>query len=155
MEKEYNIQEKIVDAIQGKKIVINSCFGGFGLSEEAFELYLNKKGIKFYKKPNVSGSKFFTGGYYTVPPEQYDKVAEDGRKKDGDYREINSKNWYLSADDIARDDPILIEVITELGKKASGICADLRIIEIPGGVDWEISDYNGMEKVCEKHRSWN
>lgn len=41
-----------------------------------------------------------------------------------------------------------------MGKKASGKCAELKVIEIPDGVDWEIDDYDGIETVHEKHRSW-
>ena len=32
------------------KVVINRCFGGFGLSDEAIELYAEKKGIKLGEK---------------------------------------------------------------------------------------------------------
>ena len=35
-----------------QRIVINKCFGGFGLSDEAFEYYLNLKGIKYGTSPS-------------------------------------------------------------------------------------------------------
>lgn len=55
-----------------------------------------------------------------------------------------------------RDDPHLILVIERLGAKAaSGRYADLAIVEIPSSVKWEISDYDGMEVVAEKHRIWS
>lgn len=54
-----------------------------------------------------------------------------------------------------RADPILIQVVEELGDEANGKCAKLRIVEIPDGVDYEISEYDGNEHVSEKHRTWN
>lgn len=131
------------------RIVINRCFGGFNLSDEAFELYLAKKGIKYYKYPSIWGND-----YYTVPKEKYEKMKELWHKEDGDYRRINEKNWYLSSRDVSRDDPILIEVIKELKKKANGMCADLKVVKIPDGIDWEIDEYDGLETIEEKHNSW-
>jgi hypothetical protein len=57
-------------------------------------------------------------------------------------------------EDISRDDPVLIEVIEELGDAANGDCAELAIVEIPDDVEWEISEYDGREHVAEKHRTW-
>ena len=48
----------------------------------------------------------------------------------------------------------MIQVVEELGKQASDEVADLSIIEIPDGVDWQMEDYDGREWVSEKHRSW-
>jgi len=53
-----------------------------------------------------------------------------------------------------RTDPRLIAAIEKLGDAASGPCGDLAIVEIPDDVDWEISEYDGMETVEEVHRSW-
>ncbi|CAK0757599.1 hypothetical protein CCP1ISM_7520003 [Azospirillaceae bacterium] len=30
----------------------------------------------------------------------------------------------------------------------------MEVIEIPDGVDWTIDDYDGVESIHEKHRSW-
>ena len=57
--------------------------------------------------------------------------------------------------DIPRDDPILIKVFEELGYAASGFCADLKIVEVPDGVDWYIEEYDGNEWVAERHRTWS
>ena len=56
--------------------------------------------------------------------------------------------------DVLRNDPKLIEIIEKLGKKADGDYAELRIVEIPDDVEWEIEEYDGMEWVAEKHRTW-
>jgi hypothetical protein len=54
-----------------------------------------------------------------------------------------------------REDKYLIEAIEKLGsKKASGRCANLKIVEIPDCTDYEISEYDGFEHISEKHRTW-
>lgn len=58
-------------------------------------------------------------------------------------------------DPLERNDPLLIQMLKELGsKKASGPYAKLGIVEIPDDVDWDIRDYDGKEWVVEQHRSW-
>ena len=58
-------------------------------------------------------------------------------------------------DPVARDDPYLVKIVKELGSKAaSGRYASLKIVEVPGGVDWEIEEYDGSEWVAEVHRTW-
>jgi len=44
--------------------------------------------------------------------------------------------------------------VKELGKKSWGRCAELKIVEIPNGIEYEIDNYDGVETVHEKHRSW-
>jgi hypothetical protein len=70
------------------------------------------------------------------------------------YHELGGKkNQYVW--NIKRNDPILVQVVEELGKKANGSYSDLKIVEIPDDVEWYIHDYDGMETVHEEHRSWN
>jgi len=57
--------------------------------------------------------------------------------------------------DLKRNDPKLVAVVEELGEKANGTHAALRITEIPDGVDWVIEGYDGNEWVAEKHRIWH
>ncbi len=113
------------------KIVINSDFGGFGLSDEAFERYLELKGIEFARVSRAfGGADYYEAGH----------VEEDGH--------------YLSVYDIERNDPDLIRVVEELGGEANGNYSSLKIVEIPEDVEWEIDEYDGMEHVAEKHRTW-
>ena len=57
---------------------------------------------------------------------------------------------------IPRDDPRLVALLEEKGNKAlRGACADLKIAAIPSDVDWTIEEYDGMEWVAEKHRTWS
>ena len=85
------------------KIVINVCFGGFGLSQKAKDLY----GIK-------------DRSVYTID----------------------------------RTDPKLVEVVEQLGAEAGDSMAKLKVVEIPDGIEWEVVDYDGWERVHEVHRSW-
>ena len=56
--------------------------------------------------------------------------------------------------DIARDDSLLIQIIDEMGALANGDFAQLKIVEIPDDVNWYIEEYDGLEHVAEKHRTW-
>ena len=63
-------------------------------------------------------------------------------------------NDYWTELDIARDDPVLIGVIRDLGEAANSQYADLKIVKIPADVEWFIEEYDGKEWVAEKHRTW-
>jgi hypothetical protein len=69
-----------------------------------------------------------------------------------------SSTWYIN-EDIARDDPILLQVIDILGIKAcSGTHSSLGFTKIPDDVPSNgciIQDYDGNEWVAEKHRTWH
>jgi hypothetical protein len=56
--------------------------------------------------------------------------------------------------DIQRNDPILIEAVEKLAKKADGGFSELKIVEIPDDVKWHIAEYDGIEWVAEDHRRW-
>lgn len=66
-------------------------------------------------------------------------------------------NWYANTD-IPRDDPALIKIIESMGvQNAGGLHAKLEIVEIPDDVPedgWIIQEYDGVEWVAEKHRTW-
>ena len=111
------------------KVLINSDYGGFGLSDEAWELYLNKKNLPFFK----SKSSFNTTWY----------------SKDEKGEEI-----YLEWD-LDRTDSDLISIVEKLGDKANSWASSLKIIEIPDDVEWYIEEHDGREWVAEQHRKWN
>jgi hypothetical protein len=83
------------------EVVYNTCFGGFGLSDKAIELYKRKS------------------------------------------QNADEPNIYI------RHDPLLIEVVKELGKDASDVYSDLQIETIP--IEYincyTIVEYDGMENV--------
>lgn len=129
------------------KIIKNSCYGGYSLSEKAIMRYAELKGIKLYSnKFNNSHTD-----YYLVPKEEFDKVYTKCKNKKN-YKEAN--NLYFDYHNIERTDPILIKVIEELGDEANEPCADLEIVVIPDNIDYEIEDYDGIETIHETHRTW-
>lgn len=138
------------------KIVVNRCYGGFGLSEAATDLYIKKAGLNLYKW-HGEHSRLLGATYTTVPREEYDAayqraISTPPPKGEGPFREVNSLSWSIREKD--RADPILVEVVEELGKAANTRFSDLEIVEIPDGTDWQIEEYDGKEWVAEKHRTW-
>jgi hypothetical protein len=119
------------------KVVINRCFGGFGLSKEAFELLLERKGIEYETTP----AKFPIGDH-DVNYYQKGHVGED--------------NFYISGYEFYenRNDPDLVSVVEELGEKAHGWASELAVVEVPDDAKWYIHEYDGMEHVAEEHRTW-
>lgn len=67
------------------------------------------------------------------------------------------QHWFLPTD-VSRDDPVLVQIVESLGvQAASGGFSRLAIVEIPDDVaadGWIIQDYDGVEWVAEKHRTW-
>lgn len=63
--------------------------------------------------------------------------------------EIDLFDW-----EIPRDDPALVRVVEELKERAGERYSDLKVVEIPDGVEWELCEYDGIEWVAEKHRTW-
>jgi hypothetical protein len=120
------------------KVVINRCFGGFGLSKYAFELLLQRKGVEYETRP----AKFAIGDHDV---DYYHKghLGEDEHFITG----------YEFFDN--RSDPDLIAVVEEMGAAADGWAAELAVVEIPDDVKWHIHEYDGMEHVAEDHRTWS
>lgn len=113
-----------------KKVVINRDFGGFGLSKDAFRLYGKKAGLNLVEdEPDRFGFVHF----------YHDQIHDDN---------------YFSDYDIPRDCPHLVSTIEELGEKAFGRYAKLRVVEIPEDVEFTIEEYDGREWVAEVHRTW-
>ena len=92
------------------KIVINTCYGGFGLSESSLEDYKKRK--------NITDENFY--------------------------------HW-----DIPRDCPHLVAMVEEGGTDVDGIFSELKVVDVPDDVNWFIHEYDGMEHVAERHRTWS
>lgn len=93
---------------QTRKVVINTCFGGFNLSGEALEAYADRKGI-----PSV-----------------------------------DVMHW-----EIPRDDYDLVAVVEAFGGNM-GRGTQLKVVEIPADVRWQVEEYDGSEHIAEVHRTW-
>ena len=110
------------------KIVINNCHGGFGLSHKAIMRYLELKGVKFEHKKTK----------YTVWPDEYT---------------VEGENFYDH--NIPRNDPLLVQLVEEMGESINTAYSRLKVVDIPDDVEWEIDEYDGLEWVAEKHRTWS
>jgi len=113
-----------------QKIVINDCFGGFSLSDEAME---------WIKE-------------HTDDPEILKEIEDD--KFSNRWGKQYFGYLFRHGGMGQRDHPLLIQVVEELGERANGDCAELKIVEIPDDVKWGIEEYDGAEHVAEKHRTW-
>jgi len=149
------------------KVVINSCFGGFHLSIAAirrlYELkdpHLQIISIREYHGIDNPNMKDFNVKYGYIDSKgnvNMKKLKEDdkfhGRFVDGDNYILDEHHW--SHKD-ARACPLLVKIVKELGEKAnSSSVSKLKIVTIPDGIDWEVTEYDGSECVEEKHRSWS
>ena len=141
------------------KVVINRCFGGFGLSKEACQRYWEIKGQQVWIEDDTKFKSFGLFTVWLVPPEDrleskegeaFYSMSMEERKA---YNEKHSEQtWYYR--DVDRNDPILVQLVEENSELYSGRCAELAVVEIPDGVDYEIEEYDGREHVAETHRTW-
>jgi len=139
-------------------IVINDCHGGFGLSAMAIERYHDIMNRPVWIETNRMCSLVKT--VWLVPLDQ--RVELPGPKEwqtMTDQEKLNYNDRYnnqvWSDRDLVRDDPVLIQVVRELGTKANAPVAKLKIVEIPASVEWQIEEYDGKEWVAERHRTWD
>lgn len=138
-----------------KKIVVNKCYGGFSLSHSAIMFYAELSGFKLYPIVSVNRNNLSGNGKYRLANEdELDKLFGPhyikNPLKDGKY---NNKDYFYDRN-IPRDDVNLVKVVEQLGEKANGSCAKLRIVEIPDNVKWHIAEYDGLEHVAEDHKTW-
>ena len=137
-----------------KKVILNKCFGGFDVSKEAYMLYAKKKGLTLHLYESKLINKNFI----------YKKVDNDSSlfrhyftKDMGNNVEISNEEYEkycLYLNDGHREDPVLIQVVEELGEKASGRFGDLKVVEIPDDLEYVIDEYDGIETLHEKVQEW-
>ena len=138
------------------KIVINKCYGGFGLSAKAEDLYAEKSQFKLYrykqtKYKHSDGEALYEralSGDTSMFTHCYTKDHGDS------FSETTKDDGFWSTYDMKRTDPILVEVVETLGAEADGDCAKLKVVDIPDSISYEISDYDGIESIEETHKSW-
>jgi hypothetical protein len=129
------------------KIVYNGNYGGFGLSDAAIMRYAEIKGITLYP---FAGERETITHHYLCEPEEYERILAEERLNPDDgglMRYARSNAMYFSDGDIDRDDPVLVQVVEELGAGANGRHAYLGIAELAAGTLYRIDEYDGMESV--------
>jgi hypothetical protein len=126
------------------KVVINRCYGGFGLSLKAVE---KLKGCGHIRK--MKRSEYF----------KMDVYVNDKQKQADHLRICNilADKTHVYTDEhrnSERDCPKLVKVVEEMGKEASGPHGELEVVEIPADVKYTIEEYDGIEHIAEAHRTW-
>lgn len=136
------------------KLVINKCFGGFGLSNAAYERLIELGvPVRAYIEQKREN------GLYLPEPLNDGEVIFDRRMGKGDLFDALTQltgtyywDTWLSDN---RSHPLLVQVVEELGDKANGRCAKLGVVGIPDDTEYTIEEYDGNEHVAEKHRTWS
>ena len=136
------------------KVVINKCFGGYGLNMKAQKEIGKLKGMQLY---------FYTGA--GSPYETLNRVNDEAdaliliavTKDFGEkttWEEID--DFIFNAKEIERNDKDLVQALETLGvKQCNTRFSSLKIVKLPKDItEYEITDYDGAETLHEKHRSW-
>lgn len=135
-----------------RKVVINKCFGGFGLSPQAV-LWLYKNGMKEIASPV---KEYFGDKDYSEDLNKWKEFKKNRKKQAALFLTVFSpdEKFVLSVRPEKRDNPLLIKCLKTLGKKAWGDFAELKVVSIPANIKWKIEEYDGIEWVAEEHRTW-
>jgi hypothetical protein len=137
------------------KIVLNGCYGGFGLSYEAMYLYLYAKTGQepyFYvDMPTWNGFALADRKYKRITLQEITKYPQNYiycvTKDQGPVLDHFPSDVFNSRD-ADRTDPILISVVETIGtKSASGKYAQLFVDEVPDGTLYQIEEYDGAESI--------
>jgi hypothetical protein len=118
------------------KVVINTCYGGFGLSLEAVRLLASMGHADAAERLRKYDAKLADPSLLESIEVKWGPLAPRMYRMD-------------------RDDQLLVAVVEQLGEKANGDNAELKVINIPDDVEWEIVEHDGQEHVAEKHRCWD
>lgn len=143
------------------QIVINKCHGGFGLSDKAVLKYMELAGRAVY--PDATDSSIMGSTYWLIPdgPERVridSVISAAWSTMTLEERYAATAKWdeqVFCPRTIARDDPMLVQVVLELGDEAGSWACVPSVVHIPDEVEWDIEEYDGMEWVAEKHRTWS
>lgn len=143
------------------KIVLNGCYGGFGLSYEAMVLYwyARCRDLYFYRDISTYDGYSKVQKYERISLANIQQQTKFNRLTGYIYCTTEDQGEYLdhfpenvvSDRDIDRTDPILISVVETMGSEAaSGRFAKLYIEEIPNGTQYKIDEYDGLEELITK-----
>ena len=131
------------------KIVINTCFGGYGLSPLAVYEICKRKGLDCYIYVESAINR---GQYIKVSPSSKELKGHNWyafNKDFGNVRNIDDTSYnedLIELESLPRHDKDLVAVVEELGDKANGYCAKLEVVEINSNL-YRITEYDGTESV--------
>jgi hypothetical protein len=148
--------------MSAQKVVINACFGGFGLSEAAYEKLI-EWGVPVRRYTEEVRDE--TGLYAPRPENDREVIFDRELTPRGESGDHDRMYWAFKENGVVprywdtwtrdnRSHPLVVRVVEELGAAANDHFAQLRIVEIPAGVQYEVEEYDGNEHVAEAHRTW-
>ena len=118
-----------------RALVLNVCPGCFGLSRAAVLRARELSGDPLWGAPAIAG----------------DPIMREEPATGDNVMDVDTGGGF----DLPRDDPVLVQVVRELGAAAASDYSELAIIEIPAEVDFRIHEGDsGCEWVAEAHRTW-
>ena len=152
------------------KVVVNRCYGGFGLSIKALIRLIEMKS-DIIKKTTVQhyyggSDEYKKSKALCYDPDWKEKFEENSKDKRSIFGNgFYTFGWLGTLTDgefiydvdiyrLDRSNKELITVIEDMGEEVNGNYAELKVIEIPDGVEYEIDEYDGIESIHEVHRSW-
>lgn len=134
-----------------RKVVINSCYGEFILSNEAIEMlykmkHPDKEIFPYKRKYNWKDSNI---KYTKCPLEDADELfsRDFGNDFTVSTSDSSTSDFLIREGWDSRHDPDLIKVVETLGDKASGHYAKLEIVEIDDNEKYIIDEYDGFESL--------
>lgn len=145
-----------------KKVVINACYGGFSLSPLAIKRMAELQGRecyfyamqvdpvdlhKYYPVDIEGAANNMMWSAFDIPDAHTRLMGRSDEWRSLSMEERQARNaeyskHSLSNRDFDRHDPHLVQVVEELGEAANGMCAELRIVEIPAAVEYVIEEYD-------------
>jgi hypothetical protein len=118
------------------KVILNKCFGGFGVSEMGIR-HCREKGAAWAQWPN----SYLKGEFFSEDDGSPSAMTCDSA-------------WVAEGREAgARECPHLIALI-ESGAYKDDHCSRLKVVEIPDGVTYEIDDYDGQESIGQPRTVW-
>ena len=132
------------------KLVINSCYGGFGLSPKALKRYLELKSKQayFYKQTKYSWQGNGIEFHRIDNIDDLDELFIDCTTEyQGEVLNDFPDNTIFPREDIPRNDKHLVQVVEELGAEANSKYSKLEVVEIENGRWYKIDEYDGYESI--------
>lgn len=130
------------------KLVINKCYGGFGLSEAAYErlIELGVPVRAYIEQERDPETHLYKPESRNAGQVIFDRDLAPDSEIGKSLRKLSGRYWdsFLREN---RSHPLLVQVVEEIGDKANGFAAKLRVVEIPDDVQFEIDEYDGIESV--------
>ncbi len=134
------------------EVILNKSYGGFRVSEEGYDLYCKKMGVPVFRY----GHDYNRCSYVKLHSEEeaekflvvFHFTKDFGESFSADDFFVNN-TYYINLNENYRFNPTLIEVVKELGTKASTLYSNLQVIEVPGDNpdDYIVDEHDGFETM--------